>query len=71
MSEASPILGCSIEISCDICRYVGLSTKNAYAKMHGRNYMAQTRACSKSDFGQFKLTCDTWSIHFGYMLEPL
>ena len=32
--------------------YVGVSTethaKNMYAKIHGRNYVAQTRACSKS-----------------------
>ena len=51
-SEASPTLGCSIEISHDICRYVcryvGMSTKNMYAKIHGRNYVVQTRACSKS-----------------------
>ena len=49
-SEASPTLGCSIEISRDIvymsvCRYVGLSTilwetqlKKTYAKMRGRIY---------------------------------
>ena len=28
--------------------YVGLSKKNMYAKMRGRNYVAQTHACSKS-----------------------
>ena len=40
-SEASPTLGCSIEISCDIHigQYVGMSTKNMYAKMRGRNYV--------------------------------
>ena len=26
--------------------------------------MDQTRACSKSSFGQLKLTCDTRVIHF-------
>ena len=31
--------------------YVGLSTKNTYAKMRGWNYMAHTRACSKSVLG--------------------
>ena len=43
-SEASPTLGCSIEISRDIyiyvCRYVCLS----WSKMRRRNYV---RACSK------------------------
>ena len=56
-SEASPTLGCSIEISRDICRYVGmyvgLSTKNMYAKMRGQNYMAQTCACSNSVLGSY------------------
>ena len=28
--------------------------------------MAQTRACSKSSFGQLKPTCDTRVIHFDY-----
>ena len=57
-SEMSPTLGCSIEISnlyIYICRYVGLSTgnqyKNTYDKMRGRDYMAQTRAYSKSVLG--------------------
>ena len=47
-SEASPTLGCSIEISRDIyiyvCRYVCLS----WSKKRRRNYVGQTRACSKS-----------------------
>ena len=38
-----------------VCMYVGLSTgnpyKNTYAKMRVRNYVAQTRACSKSVLG--------------------
>ena len=50
-NEAIPTLGCSIEISRDICRcvsvYVDLSTKNTYAKMRGQNYVALTRTCSK------------------------
>ena len=50
--EARPTLGYSIKISRDIyaCRYVGLTsetrTKNTYAKIRGRNYVAQTRSCS-------------------------
>ena len=45
-SEASPTLGCSIKISRDIYRYVGLSmenhtkstyVKNAWEKLHGPN----------------------------------
>ena len=51
MSEASPTLGCSIEILRDICRcvgmYVGLSTKKLYAKMRGRNYVVQTHMLSQ------------------------
>ena len=54
-SEASPTLGCSIEITRDIYPYVGmyidLSTKNTYAKMRGRNYVAKTHACSKLALG--------------------
>ena len=46
-SEASPTLGCSIEISRDICRYVCLS----WSKKRRRNYVGQTRACSKSVLG--------------------
>ena len=56
-SEASPTLACSIEISRDI--YMCMSTivygkhmqKNLYAKMRWRNYVVQTRACSKSVLG--------------------
>ena len=50
-SETSPTLGCSIKISRDIFRYVGLYTKNMYAKMRGRTYVVQTRARSKSVLG--------------------
>ena len=58
-SEASPTLVCSIEISCDIyiymsvCRFVSdclweTHTKKLFAKIRGRNYVDQIRACSKS-----------------------
>ena len=40
VSEASPTLGCSIEISRDIC--VSVVGQNAHAELSG-----QTRACSK------------------------
>ena len=60
-SEASPTLRCSIEISRDIyiCMYVfdclwENNTKKLYAKMRGRNYVVQTRACSKSSFAILK-----------------
>ena len=43
-SEASPTLGCSIEISRDICMSVCLS----WSKKRRRKYVGQTRACSKS-----------------------
>ena len=49
MSEASPTLGCSIEISRDIYIYMYVfdclwenNTKKLYAKMRGRNYVVQT-----------------------------
>ena len=49
-SEASPTLGCSIEISRDIyiiiCRYVCRGQKK-----RRRNYVGQTRACSNSVLG--------------------
>ena len=51
-SEASPTLGCSIEISRDIyiyiyiCRYVCRGPKK-----RRRNYVGQTHACSKSVLG--------------------
>ena len=55
-------MGCSIEISRDIyiicmsvCRFVydsvGNPCKKTYVKMRERNYVIQTRACSKSDLG--------------------
>ena len=81
--KRDPTLGCSIEISLDLCRYVCLRethTKNLYAKMRVRNYMVQTRACSKSVWefeteyhleslilpssGRFKPTCDIRIINF-------
>ena len=46
-SEASPTLGCSIEISRDICIYVCLS----WSKKRRRNYVGRTCACSKSVLG--------------------
>ena len=46
-SEASPTLGCSIEISRDIYRYVCLS----WSKKRRRKYVGLTRACSKSVLG--------------------
>ena len=45
-SEASPTLGCSIEISRDI--YIYMSVYLSCPKMRRRNYV---RACSKSVLG--------------------
>ena len=45
-SEASPTLGCSIEISRDIYIYVSVVVQNAHAELRG-----QTRACSRSVWG--------------------
>ena len=67
--RASPTLGCSIKILRDIYS-IYMSVCLSYAKMRRRNYVAQTRACSKSSFG-LKPTCDTCVIHFDYTLEQL
>ena len=50
-SEASPTLGCSIEISRDICRYVvcRMSVVCQINCVGGNTY--GPRACSKSFFG--------------------
>ena len=62
-SEASPTLGCSIEISRDIlyvCVYVydclwETHTKNSYAKMCGQNYVVK-HAHAQSQFWEFETT---------------
>ena len=46
-SEASPSLGCSIEIS----RYIYMCMCLSWSKKCRRNYVGQTRACSKSVLG--------------------
>ena len=47
-------------------------TKNTYAKMRRRNYVAQIHTCMlKVSFGGLKLTCDIHIIHFYYTLEQL
>ena len=54
VKQAKRALGCSIEILRDIYMCVCLCethTKNTYAKMRGRNYIVQARACSKSVLG--------------------
>ena len=61
--EASPTLGCSIEISRDIYVCLRLSMGKQYKKivcqkMRGRNYVVQTRACSKISFGSLKRSAD-------------
>ena len=48
-SEASPTQGCSIEISRDI--YVYMCMCLSWSKKRRRNYVGQTRACSKSVLG--------------------
>ena len=75
-SEASPTLGCSIEISLDICRYIRRFVcwlvykkyvcQNVWAELHGPN-----THMFKVSFGWLKLTCDTRIIHFNYTLEQL
>ena len=75
VSEASPTLGCSIEISRDICMLVCLKethtkntyVKNAWAELRG----PKMRMLKVSLGGGGKQACDTRSIHFYYMLEQL
>ena len=56
-AKRTPTLGCSIEISRDIYKYVGRSVGRSVClscpKMRRRNYVAQMRACSKSDLGGY------------------
>ena len=47
--------------------YVGLSTKNMYAKMRGELHGRMLKLC----FGQLKPTRDTLSIHFNYARAAL
>ena len=74
-SEASPTLGCSIDISRDIymCMSVGLSKGNPYKKLVCQNAWAELRGPNtrmlKVSFG--RLNCDIRVIHFYYMLEQL
>ena len=82
MSEASPTLGCSIEILRDIymyvCMYVCMyvfdclcenNTTKSYAKMRGRNYVVQTCACSKSSFGILKRSAD-YNFRLEFLILP-
>ena len=48
-SEASPTLGCSIEISRGMS--VGMYVCLSWSKKRRRKYVGQTRACSKSVLG--------------------
>ena len=66
-SEASPTLGCSIEISRDIYMSVGMSVvgQNALGGIKWPTRML------KVILGRLKLTCDTRVIHFDYTLEQL
>ena len=50
-SEASPTLGCSIEISRDIYMYICIYVCLSWSKKRRRNYVGQTRAWSKSVLG--------------------
>ena len=68
VSEASPTLGCSIEISRDIymCRFVC----PPYAKCIG-GITWPKHEHAQSQFWAVKPTCDTRIIHFYYTLEQL
>ena len=67
MSEASPTLGCSIMISCDIYVSVGMSV---VTKMCRQDNVAQAHA--QSHFWHIKVTCDDIRvIDFDYALEQL
>ena len=76
-------VGCTVYICMSVCRMLWEThTKKTYAKMRGKNYVIQTRACSKSVWEfetkccleylillsswRLKLTCDTCTIHFYY-----
>ena len=68
------------DFSCYIYIYVCMyvfdclwknNTKKLYAKMRGRNYILQTRACSKIGFGSLKRSADyNFSLEFLILLSP-
>ena len=58
-AEARPLMGTIFLVYMYVGRYVfnclwENNTKKSYAKMRGRNYVVQTRACSKSSLGILK-----------------
>ena len=66
-AKRTPHWGVQLRFSRDIyvCMYryvfdclLENNTKKSYAKMRGRNYVVQTRACSKSSFGILKRSAD-------------
>ena len=67
-SEASPTLGCSIEISRDSCLWEN-NTKKSYVKMRGKNYVVQTRACSKISFESLKRSAD-YKFRLEFLNQP-
>ena len=67
-SEASPTLGCSIEILHDIIIYVGRYVCRGPKCVGGIKW--PTRML-KIILGWLELTCDTRVIHFEYALEQL
>ena len=46
------------------------NTKKLYAKMRGRNYVVQTRACSKISFGSLKRSAD-YNFRLEFVILPL
>ena len=70
--EASPTLGCSIEISRDIYIYIYVGMSVVYQiNCVGGIMWTKHAHVQKSSFGLLKPTCDTHVIHFDYMLEQL
>ena len=74
--KRAPHLGCSIEISRDICRYVGMYIcRFVYKKYVCQNVWAELRDPNtrmlKVSLRQLKPTCDTRIIHFYYTIEQL
>ena len=45
------------------------NTKKSYAKMRGRNYAVQTRACSKISFGSLKQSAD-YNFRLEFLILP-
>ena len=64
---------CTVQTGCTVCMssivYGKTIQKKSYAKMRGRNYVVQTRACSKVSFGSLKRSAD-YNFRLEFLILP-